>query len=84
VSRQRVCCVRQLKFRIGVNLSLHPKKVYLHCGTRIGAKNLGLDYQKHALEMTDLPQELQKLKPYQVEDFLCIYKDALKNVKPAS
>lgn len=65
-------------FRIGINLGLYPQKVYLHRGTRIGAKNLGLDFRKDVLEMSELPAELQELEPYQVEDFLCLYKDALK------
>jgi hypothetical protein len=31
--------------------------------------------------MTELPPELRKLKPYQVEDFLCMKKDVLHKFK---
>jgi len=68
-------------FRIGINLRIYPGKVYLHRGTRDGAKNLGLPFEKDALEISELPQELQKLKPHQTEDFLCIYKDFLRGCK---
>mgnify|MGYP000627921672 CR=1 FL=1 len=29
---------------------------------------------KKYLEMSELPKELQTLEPYEVEDFLCIFK----------
>ena len=62
-------------FRLGVNLGLYPQKVYLHAGTRMGAKRLDLNYEEPYLEMKEVPRPLRKLKPYQVEDFLCIYKN---------
>jgi hypothetical protein len=70
-------------FRIGISLGFYPKKVYLHRGTRTGAENLGVRNGKDVLKMSELPKELQKLEPYQVEDFLCICKDALKRCKRA-
>jgi hypothetical protein len=68
-------------FRIGISMGIYPKKVYLHRGTRDGAKNLGIWNGKDVLKMSELPRELQKLEPYQVEDFLCMCKDALKRCR---
>jgi hypothetical protein len=61
--------------RLGAYLGLKPKKVYLHSGTRVGARRLGLDWRKDTLEMSELPTALQALTPSEAEDFLCIYKD---------
>lgn len=61
--------------RIGDRPGLLPKKVFLHAGTRKGAKALGLNARLLWLEMDSLPDWLRELEPYEVEDFLCIYKD---------
>jgi hypothetical protein len=61
--------------RIGAWRGLLPTKVYLHAGTRTGAKNLGLAWRQPSLEMEVLPLPLQALPAHQVEDVLCIYKD---------
>jgi hypothetical protein len=61
--------------RIGARRGLYPTKVYLHAGTRIGAKNLGLAWRQPTLDMDDLPLPLQALPAYEVEDVLCIYDD---------
>jgi hypothetical protein len=63
-------------FRIGISMGVYPEKVYLHAGTKKGAKTLGL-YQvgKKVLEISELVKqypEFAKMKPYQIEDFLCI------------
>jgi hypothetical protein len=67
--------------RIGSKLGLLPEKIYLHAGTRKGAKTLGLDWKARALEMVAMPDELQELEPHEVEDFLCIYEDKLEDQK---
>jgi len=61
--------------RIGDKPGLRPQKVFLHAGTHKGAKALGLDSQFPWLEMNSLPDWLRELEPYEVEDFLCNYKD---------
>lgn len=66
--------------RIGAYLKHSPIKVYLHSGTRVGARALGLNVSKGYLEKRDLPKPLHRLKPDQVEDFLCLYKARLKPV----
>lgn len=63
--------------RMGAYLRLSPKRVYLHAGTRDGAKALGLDHGRKYLDRAELPQELRTLGADQVESFLCIYKDRL-------
>jgi hypothetical protein len=64
--------------RIGAKLGILPEKVYLHAGTRTGARNLGLDVAKSTIRMAYLPSALRVLKPHEVEDVLCIFKDELK------
>jgi hypothetical protein len=64
--------------RIGASLRLMPKRVYLHSGTRDGARALGLDSRADSLDPRALPKELGVLEPYEIEDFLCICKDKLK------
>lgn len=63
--------------RIGAYLALEPERVYLHCGTRDGARALRLDVSAGVLEMNQLPKELRRLKPHLVEDFLCVCMDQL-------
>jgi hypothetical protein len=62
-------------FRIGAYLGMLPTRVYLHAGTRSGARALNLDYQKEALEIDEVPVELRHRAPHEIEDILCIYKD---------
>jgi hypothetical protein len=62
-------------FRIGAFLNLEPEFVYLHAGTRTGAKKLGLDCSGKYLTRQQLPPALRTIKPFEVEDILCIYKD---------
>jgi hypothetical protein len=63
--------------RIGAKLNLFPKKVYLHAGTRRGARALGLDAGL-TLKVSQLPKEFRALRPHEIEDVLCIFKDKFK------
>lgn len=65
--------------RIGAKLGLLPKKVYLHAGTRVGAKALGFDGNARTLEISVLPKELRQLEPHEIEDALCIFKSELSD-----
>lgn len=60
--------------RISAPVHLLPKRVYLHRGTRDGARALGLDWRADWLDSLDLPRELAVLEPHEIEDFLCIYR----------
>ncbi len=65
-------------FRISAKRKLLPTKVYLHAGTREGARALGLDYKAVALDVFPLLSDFSPLEPHEIEDVLCIYKDKLK------
>ena len=66
--------------RIGAFLGRLPEEVYLHAGTREGARVLLGDRctRRKALPLTHFHKLLRtKLKPYEIEDFLCIFRDEL-------
>jgi len=73
--------VYDTSLRLGAWLRLLPRKVYLHAGTRLGAKALHLDHRAKSLAPKELPSKLQRLRPYELEDVLCIYKDWLGKAK---
>lgn len=64
--------------RIGAKLGHKPQRVYLHSGTRQGARRLGLRWRLPYLPVADFPPELQELQPHEIEDCVCIFKDKLK------
>ncbi len=59
--------------RIGAKLGLKPQRVYLHSGTRQGARALGLRWRLLYLAVADFPPELQELEPHEIEDYVCIF-----------
>lgn len=63
--------------RIGAKLNLSPEHIFLHAGTRKGAKQLGLNMSREYLTLDEVPEQLRRLLPREIEDFLCIYKDQL-------
>lgn len=69
--------------RLGAHLQLLPREVYLHAGTKRGARALGLDHRVKSLAPTNLPTSLRRLRPYEMEDVLCIYEDWLGTAKGA-
>jgi len=75
--------VYDVSLRIGSKLGLFPQKVFLHAGTRKGAKALGLTTKLSWLEMDSLPEWLRELQPYEVENFLCRYRDRLVSAMSA-
>jgi hypothetical protein len=62
--------------RIGAKLRLKPDHVYLHSGTREGARALGLNWRAPFLHRRELPPTLRRIPAWEVEDLLCIFKDA--------
>ena len=64
--------------RLGAHLGLLPRRVYLHRGTRRGARALGLDWRAKSVAVRDCPRELGVLQAHEIEDCLCIFKDKLK------
>lgn len=67
--------------RIGWHLGLEPEAVYLHAGTRQGARAIGVT-AKHAISRGDLSGPLHALSPSELEDFLCIFAEALAGRVP--
>ena len=67
--------------RIGVWRGLKPKNVYLHAGTRAGARALGLGSARSSVPRAEIPSGLRSLAPHEIEDVLCIYKDQLSYVR---
>ncbi len=63
--------------RIGAKLHKEPKCVYLHAGTRIGARKLVRDMNREFIGVEEFPRPLRRLRPREIEDLLCIYKDHL-------
>jgi len=64
--------------RVGANVRIEPRRVYLHRGTRTGARALGLDGTRKSISPSHLPPALRELRPHEIEDLLCIYKGNLK------
>jgi hypothetical protein len=66
--------------RIGAKLNLQPRTILLHAGTRAGASIITNTRGRHCLSREDLPLELRRLPPEQVEDILCIYKNRIERL----
>ena len=64
-----------IAFRYGRQTDIYPDKVYLHAGTREGAKKLGI-VKRGAKYLTkeELPDYLKTIEPWMAEDFLCVKK----------
>lgn len=61
--------------RIGFYRQILPERVYLHAGSREGARALNCPVDGViGLFKSDLPDEFRKLEMYEIEDVLCIYK----------
>jgi hypothetical protein len=67
--------------RIGWYRGLEPEHVYLHSGTREGALVLDPSFRGDTVGVSDLPPEIRRLTPAQAENFLCIYKAGLQELR---
>jgi hypothetical protein len=67
--------VYDTSLRIGAHFRLEPELVYLHAGTRVGARRLGLNWRARALDVDSLPPAVRVLAAHEIEDVLCIYED---------
>jgi hypothetical protein len=70
--------------RIGAKLNLFPTAIYLHAGTRAGARALGLNDRATTLPVSVLPRQFRALAPHELEDVLCIFKRHLSALTPVS
>ncbi len=60
--------------RIGAKLGMSPRTIFLHAGSRSGARALGLNWRAPFLRVGELPEPFRVPDPHEVEDCLCIYK----------
>jgi hypothetical protein len=68
--------VYDISHRIGAHFGRVPKNVYLHAGTRIGAKVFGIT--GNSFDPKILPKPFSRLAPSEIEDCLCLYTDELQ------
>jgi len=69
--------VYDIAHRIGARFGKVPERVYLHAGTRIGAR--AFDISGASFDPKILPQPFSRLAPSEIEDCLCIHKDELRD-----
>jgi hypothetical protein len=69
--------VYDISHRIGAHFGKAPGLVYLHAGTRAGARVF--DISGDSFNPEALPKAFLRLAPSEIEDCLCIYKDELRN-----
>jgi len=73
-----------ISFYLSARLGFKPKHIYMHRGTREGAKYLGLDIRREFIpkeEFEKLEKGFKKINAYDIENLLCSYKTILKNFK---
>jgi hypothetical protein len=68
--------VYDISHRVGAHFGKAPERVYLHAGTRVGARVFGISGDSFDPEI--LPKPFSQLEPSEIEDCLCIYKDELR------
>jgi len=70
--------------RIGAYLKLYPDRIYLHAGTRTGAKKLLGKVEGEFILKGDLPKpfRVHDLQCSEIEDILCIFKDQFTDIDP--
>lgn len=68
--------VYDISHRVGAHFGKAPERVYLHAGTRVGARALGITGD--SFDPKTLPKPFAQLAPSEIEDCLCIYKDELR------
>ena len=69
--------VYDIAHRIGANCGKAPRLVYLHAGTRMGARVFNISGD--SFDPRILPKAFSQLVPSEIEDCLCIYKDELRD-----
>jgi hypothetical protein len=73
--------VYDISHRIGAHFGKAPRHVYLHAGTRMGARVFNI--RGESFDPKILPKAFSRLAPSEIEDCLCIYKDDLREGAPA-
>jgi hypothetical protein len=68
--------VYDIAHRLGAYLDKEPTLIYLHAGTRVGARLLG--FRGRTIRPNQLAPAFSGLTPAEIEDCLCIYADDLR------
>ena len=79
---KKVYCY-DVAMRIGACKGFLPKKVYVHANKvrkATVALNLEIDGDE-TVDLRNLPRPLRCLKAYEIEDFFCVFADALSRVE---
>jgi hypothetical protein len=74
--------VYDIAHRVGAHFGKEPRLVYLHAGTRTGAR--GLNLKGDSVDPASLPDAFSRLSAAEIEDCLCIYKDELNGLRRRS
>jgi hypothetical protein len=67
--------IYDIAHRIGAYFRKAPERVYLHAGTKVGARALNISGE--SIDPTVLPPPFSRLRPAEIEDCLCLCKDEL-------
>ena len=67
--------VYDIAHRLGAHFGKAPQLVYLHAGTRTGARVFNIIGD--SFDPRILPKAFSRLAPSEIEDCMCIYKDEL-------
>jgi len=73
----RALTVYDIAHRLGAYFGKAPELVYLHAGTKTGARAFKISGD--SVHPRNLPDAFSRLQPAEIEDCLCIYKDDLRN-----
>jgi hypothetical protein len=69
--------VYDIAHRVSAYFRKAPNLVYLHAGTRAGARPFSISGE--SVNAESLPGVFRRLTPAEIEDCLCIYKDELRD-----
>ena len=69
--------VYDVALRLAAVLGLPPQRVYLHRGSRVGARALGVRTKERSLPLDAFPPEFRRLHAWEIENLLCVYKHEL-------
>jgi hypothetical protein len=69
--------VYDIAHRLGAHFGKAPQLVYLHAGTKTGARVFNISGD--SFDPRILPKAFSRLAPSEIEDCLCIYKDELRD-----
>ena len=79
--------IYDISLRIGAKLGLYPQAIYLQAGVISGAKALEIYHKRETIpikhiRIEHIPKPISsRLEPHEIEDFLCICKDELENLR---